>query len=88
MIVCIFGLLKIDMGLMANIFVDSEMQVNCINIDDNNIMFSYPHPLNNEGAGRVKTDPVNEERIQKVLNRYSEWLMITKGVALDYPITK
>lgn len=36
-------------------------------------MFAYSHPLIAQGAGRVKTDPVNEKRIQLVLDRYEEW---------------
>ena len=36
-------------------------------------MFSYTHPLLTQGAGRIKTDPVNEQRIQTVLQRYEEW---------------
>ena len=33
----------------------------------------YTHPLLTQGAGRIKTDPLNEERINSVLNRYEEW---------------
>ena len=36
-------------------------------------MFWYGHPLIDEGAGRIKTDPLNEQRIETVLNRYEEW---------------
>lgn len=33
-------------------------------------MFAYSHPLISQGDGRVKTDPVNESRIQLVLDRF------------------
>jgi hypothetical protein len=33
-------------------------------------MFAYTHPLINEGAGRIKTDPENELRIKLVLDRF------------------
>ena len=36
-------------------------------------MFRYGNPIINEGAGRIKTDPVNEKRIEMVLSRYEEW---------------
>lgn len=36
-------------------------------------MFAFSHPLIAQGAGRIKTDPVNEQRIQLVLDRYEEW---------------
>ena len=36
-------------------------------------MFWYGHPLVNQGAGRIKTDSVNEERIETVLNRFEDW---------------
>lgn len=35
-------------------------------------MFQYTHPLVNEGAGRIKSDPVNEARINQVLNNYRQ----------------
>jgi hypothetical protein len=36
-------------------------------------MFWYGHPLVNLGAGRIKTDSINEQRIETVLNRFEEW---------------
>ena len=36
-------------------------------------MFSYVHPLLTENAGRIKTDPINEQRIAMVLDRFEEW---------------
>jgi len=33
-------------------------------------MFWYGNPLVNQGAGRIKTDSVNEQRIELVLNRF------------------
>ena len=33
-------------------------------------MFAFTHPLIAQGAGRVKTDPINEDRIKTVLDRY------------------
>lgn len=33
-------------------------------------MFWYGHPLVNQGAGRIKTDNLNEQRIELVLNRF------------------
>ena len=42
-------------------------------------MFDYSHPLINSGAGRNKTDPENERRVELVLDRYEEWSIKTKG---------
>ena len=36
-------------------------------------MFPQGNPIIIEGAGRIKTDPVNEQRIQLVLDRFEEW---------------
>lgn len=36
-------------------------------------MFRYGNPIINEGAGRIKTDSVNEKRIEMVLSRFEEW---------------
>jgi hypothetical protein len=36
-------------------------------------MFKYGNPLILEGAGRIKTDSVNEQRIEQVLSRFEEW---------------
>ena len=33
-------------------------------------MFDYENPLVNYGAGRIKSDPVNEARIEHVINTY------------------
>lgn len=33
-------------------------------------MFAFPNVQVNEGAGRVKSDPINEQRIQMVLDRH------------------
>lgn len=35
-------------------------------------MFAYPHPLLNLNAGRVKNDPLNEQRIKQVLASYQK----------------
>jgi alpha-L-arabinofuranosidase len=36
-------------------------------------MFAYNHPLITEGAGRIKTDALNDERINIVIDRFEEW---------------
>lgn len=36
-------------------------------------MFKYGNPIILEGSGRIKTDPVNEKRIELVLSRFEEW---------------
>lgn len=36
-------------------------------------MFKYGNPIINEASGRIKTDPINEKRIETVLSRYEEW---------------
>lgn len=37
------------------------------------MMFWYGNPLLTQGAGRIKTDSVNEERIEAVLGRFEKW---------------
>lgn len=52
-------------------------------------MFWYGHPLVNQGAGRIKTDSINEQKIELVLNRFEEWASergILKG--FKYSVTK
>ena len=36
-------------------------------------MFKYGNPIIKEGAGRIKTDALNEQRIETVLSRFEEW---------------
>ena len=36
-------------------------------------MFKYGNPIILEGSGRIKTDPLNEKRIEQVLSRFEEW---------------
>ena len=36
-------------------------------------MFKYGNPIIKEGSGRIKTDPLNEQRIETVLSRFEEW---------------
>lgn len=36
-------------------------------------MFAYGNPIILEGSGRIKTDPVNEQRVEAVLKRFQEW---------------
>jgi hypothetical protein len=36
-------------------------------------MFKYGNPIILENAGRVKTDSLNEQRIELVLSRFEEW---------------
>ena len=36
-------------------------------------MFKYGNPIILDGAGRIKTDALNEERIELVLSRFEEW---------------
>ena len=36
-------------------------------------MFKYGNPIINEGSGRIKTDALNEKRIETVLSRFEEW---------------
>ena len=33
-------------------------------------MFHYDHPLVNLGAGRFKSDPINDQNIERALNNY------------------
>jgi hypothetical protein len=37
-------------------------------------MFRHGNPIINEGAGRIKTDSINEKRIETVLERFDEWV--------------
>ena len=52
-------------------------------------MFWYGHPLINQGAGRIKTDRINEDRIETVLNRFEEWAN-PRGILKNfrYSVTK
>ncbi len=36
-------------------------------------MFKYGNPVLLEGSGRIKTDPLNEKRIEMVLSRFEQW---------------
>ena len=36
-------------------------------------MFKYGNPIILEGSGRIKTDAVNEQNIERVLGRFEEW---------------
>ena len=36
-------------------------------------MFPHGNPIIKEGAGRIKTDPINERRIELALSRFEEW---------------
>jgi hypothetical protein len=36
-------------------------------------MFAYGNPIILEGSGRIKTDPLNQKRIDLVLGRFEEW---------------
>lgn len=36
-------------------------------------MFPYGNPIILEGSGRIKTDSLNEKRINLVLTRFEEW---------------
>lgn len=52
-------------------------------------MFAYLHPLINEGAGRQKSDPLNQQRIELVLDRYEEWSIKKWGkLPSELPMTK
>lgn len=51
-------------------------------------MFAFPNVQVNEGAGRTKTDPINEKRIQLVLDRHEEWYLKNHGKSLPYFVTK
>ena len=48
-------------------------------------MFAYNHPLLTRGAGRIKTDPINDERIETVLNRFEQYAK-THSIPLTYNI--
>ena len=37
-------------------------------------MFKYGNPILLEGSGRIKTDSLNEQRIETVLSRFEEWV--------------
>ncbi len=36
-------------------------------------MFKYGNPIILEGSGRIKTDALNESRIEQVLGRFEQW---------------
>lgn len=36
-------------------------------------MFKYGNPIILDGSGRIKTDHLNEQRIELVLSRFEEW---------------
>jgi hypothetical protein len=42
-------------------------------------MFSYGNPIILEKAGRIKTDSLNEERIDTVISRFEEWAKNNKS---------
>lgn len=39
-------------------------------------MFKYGNPIILEGSGRIKTDAVNEKRIETALARFEEWTAV------------
>jgi hypothetical protein len=52
-------------------------------------MFQYGNPILLEGSGRIKTDPLNEQRIELVLARFEEWARANgKADSLRYIINK
>ena len=52
-------------------------------------MYQYGNPIILEGAGRIKTDPINEQRLQLVLARFEEWAQANgKSDSLKYIINK
>lgn len=52
-------------------------------------MFKYGNPIILEGSGRIKTDPLNESRIEQVLGRFEEWARANGQVdKLSYAVTK
>lgn len=52
-------------------------------------MFKFGNPIVLDGSGRIKTDSINEQRIELVLSRFDEWAK-TNGKAdkFSYAITK
>lgn len=52
-------------------------------------MFPYGNPIILEGSGRIKTDPLNEERIKLVLDRFQEWAAVRgQTKKFNYSVTK
>jgi hypothetical protein len=52
-------------------------------------MFKYGNPIILEGSGRIKTDPLNEKRIETVLARFEEWVASHGGSdKLKYAVSK
>ena len=49
--------------------------------------FPFPHPVVNEGAGRVKSDCLNDQRIETILDRFYE-VAREQGRKLNLIITK
>lgn len=49
--------------------------------------FPFPHPVVNEGAGRVKSDCLNDQRIETILDRFYE-VAKEQGRKLNLLITK
>lgn len=52
-------------------------------------MFKYGNPIVLEGSGRIKTDPLNERRIEEVLSRF-EGHALKQGLLgkFSYSITR
>ena len=52
-------------------------------------MFKYGNPIVLEGSGRIKTDPLNERRIEEVLSRFEGYAR-TQGLLdkFSYSITR
>jgi hypothetical protein len=52
-------------------------------------MFPHGNPIILEGSGRIKTDPLNQKRIDLVLTRFEEWARTHgKQDNLSYVINK
>jgi hypothetical protein len=52
-------------------------------------MFQYGNPILLEGSGRIKTDPLNEQRVELVLARFEEWARANgKAETFRYVINK
>ena len=52
-------------------------------------MFKFGNPIVLDGSGRIKTDSINEQRIELVLNRFDEWARSNgKADKFSYAITK
>lgn len=49
--------------------------------------FPFPHPVVNEGAGRIKSDCLNDQRIETILDRFYE-VATEQGRKLNFFITK